>query len=272
MSGSGDDDRQPRDHGGMRVMTWNVWGRFGVWQQREPEMVRALTSVRPDLLALQETWATSETSQAEVFRDALGLHATYAASRMPVDSDADVELGLAVLSRWPLLGEQHCRLPSEDAPDTIALLVEVDHPAGRLHFATTCLDWEQDHGSHRLAQAHALGVLLNDPGLDGPLPVLLAGDLNAPPDSAEIHALTSTMTDCWTAHGHDEQGQTYSSSNPHTKQDDWHADSRIDYVLARPGEAAQPLDVSHVALVGMDASDGHPLPSDHYAVVVDLQP
>ena len=130
--------------------------------------MRALTSVQPDLLALQETWATSETTQAEVFGAALGLYTTYAASRMPVDSDPDVELGLAVLSLWPLLREQHYRLPSEDAPDTIALLVEIDHPAGRLHFATTCLDWEQDRGSHRLAQAHALGVLLNDPGLGRP--------------------------------------------------------------------------------------------------------
>lgn len=46
---------------------------------------------------------------------------------------------------------------------------------------------------------------------------------------------------------------------------------RIDYVLARAGEAAQPLGVSHAELVGTDASDGHPVPSDHYAVVVDLQ-
>jgi endonuclease/exonuclease/phosphatase family metal-dependent hydrolase len=167
--------------------------------------------------------------------------------------------------------EQHCRLPSEGAPDTIALLVEIDHPAGRLHFATTCLDWEQDHGSHRLAQAHALGVLLNDPGLDGPLPVLLAGDLNAPPDSAEIHALTSTITDCWAVRRHDDCGHTYSSSNPHAKQRDWHADSRIDYVLARAGEAAQPLDVSHAALVGTEASNRRPVPSDHFGVAVDLQ-
>jgi exonuclease III len=63
----------------MRVMTWNVWGRFGAWQQREPEILKAPSSVRPDLLALQETWATSETTQAEVFSAALGLHATYPA-------------------------------------------------------------------------------------------------------------------------------------------------------------------------------------------------
>jgi hypothetical protein len=80
---------QPGHHDGLRVMTWNVWGRFGAWHQREPAILHTLTS--------------------------------------------------------------------QDAPDTIALLVEIEHPAGRLHFATTSLDWEQDHGSHRLAQARALG-------------------------------------------------------------------------------------------------------------------
>jgi endonuclease/exonuclease/phosphatase family metal-dependent hydrolase len=182
--------------------------------------------------------------------------------RMPADSDPDVELDLTVLSRWPLLSERHFRLPSEDGLDTIALLVEADHPVGRLHVATTCLAWEQDHGSQRLAQAHALGVLVNDPRLHGPLPVLLAGDLNALQGRTEIHALTSTMTDCWTACRPDEPGHTYSSSNPRTKQEDWHTDSRIDYVLARAGEPAQPLDVLHTGLVGMDASDGQAVPSD----------
>jgi endonuclease/exonuclease/phosphatase family metal-dependent hydrolase len=253
----------------VRVMTWNVWGRFGAWRERERAIVDTLRSAQSDLLALQETWRTSVTTQAEVLGTELGLHATYAQSRMPVDSDPDVELGVALLSRWPLSDVQVHRLPSEQVPATIALMAHVDHPAGRLHFATTCLDWEQDHSSHRLAQSHALEALFADTALDGRQPVVLAGDLNAPPDSAEIQALTATMADCW-ARGTREPGYTYSAGNPHIRRGDWHTDSRIDYVLARPGTPGRAVDVQHVTLAGLNAADGLPVPSDHYAVVVDL--
>lgn len=250
-------------------MTWNVWGRFGAWRGRERAIVDTLTWVQADLLALQETWRTSATAQADVLGVELGLHAAYAATRMPMDTDPDVELGVAVLSRWPMSDVQTRRLPPEQYPATMALLVQVDHPAGHLYFATTCLDWEQDRSSHRMAQALALKALLMDGGLDGPQPVVLAGDLNARPDSAEMQALTTTMTDCWVEGTH-EPGHTYSSANPHIRRGDWHTDSRIDYVLARPGTSRTPLEVQHVALAGLHATDGLPVPSDHYAVVVDL--
>ena len=41
--------------------------------------------------------------------------------------------------------------------------------------------------SDHLAQTRALARLLVDPSLDGPLPVVLTADLNAAPETPQIH-------------------------------------------------------------------------------------
>ncbi len=46
-----------------RIMTWNVWWRFGPrWRDRQPVLLRTIRDVRPDVVALQESWATASTS------------------------------------------------------------------------------------------------------------------------------------------------------------------------------------------------------------------
>jgi endonuclease/exonuclease/phosphatase family metal-dependent hydrolase len=250
----------------MRVMTWNVWGRFGPWQERETAISETIASERPDVLALQETWSTGTTTQADLLASRHGLHAAFAPSHMP--DDPDVELGLAVLSRWPIAGARQLRLETGDGLHTVALMTDVQHPEGTLRFMTACLDWEEDRQAHRLRQARELLAVLTSPELDGPLPVVLAGDLNAPPHTVEIHELAGPLTDCWAA-GQTDPGHTFDSANPHVPDDDWHTDTRIDYVFARPGSPARPVNVESAALAGRPVA-GRQVPSDHYAVVVEL--
>ncbi len=38
----------------VRVLTWNVWGRFGSWQAREAALIGTLKTLQPDVVALQE--------------------------------------------------------------------------------------------------------------------------------------------------------------------------------------------------------------------------
>jgi hypothetical protein len=99
--------------------------------------------------------------------------------------------------------------------------------------------------------------------------VLLAADLNAPPGSREVRALTEVMVDTWEAGAGDPDAVTLSAANPFapteaTKQ----LDRRIDYVLARPGTRGRPVPVRRAFVAGVTA-DGPP-PSDHDAVVADL--
>ena len=40
----------------IRVLTWNVWGRFGPWQERVTALIGTLEALAPDVVALQEAW------------------------------------------------------------------------------------------------------------------------------------------------------------------------------------------------------------------------
>ncbi|MPZ71713.1 MAG: hypothetical protein GEU74_00540 [Nitriliruptorales bacterium] len=265
---------------GMRIVTWNVWWRFGGnWREREPRIVSRLRDLAPDVVGLQEVWAAAGVTQADLIADALGMHAAFAAPSLPPPPDPPespdqmgVVLGSGLVSRWPILEVSHRRLPSTHrAFEPVMLLATLDHPAGPLHVLTGDTEWEPAHADDHLAQTRRLAELATDPALDGPLPVLVAADLNAAPDSVEMQPLLEVMTDTWTAGGGDPRGRTLRSEHPFAplearKQ----LDRRIDYVLARPGRPGGTVDVRRAFSVG-DPEDGlHP--SDHDAVVIDLAP
>jgi hypothetical protein len=47
----------------MRVVTWNVWGLYGPWQEREAAISTTLHDAGPDILVLTESWAKGGDSQ-----------------------------------------------------------------------------------------------------------------------------------------------------------------------------------------------------------------
>lgn len=262
----------------MRVMTWNLqWRERDDWQARQPGILSALRAAPPDIATLQEVWCTAETTQARLLADQLGMHVAFGAPSLPPPpqppkrpDQVGVDVGVAVLTRWPILDVLRHRFPSRHRPEVVALAVVVDHSRGPLHVVTSCIDWESEFGAQRLAQTRALAALVTDPVRDGPLPVLLTGDLNAPPTSPEIKVLTAVMADAWIQAGHAaDPGHTLSTSNPLAPREARHLiDQRIDYILARPGTPAHPVVVEQ-AFVASDAQGGlHP--SDHFAVVADF--
>ena len=243
----------------MRFMTWNVWGRFGDrWQRRQRAIAETLRAHRPEFVALQESWRMDGRTQAGELGAELGMTPLFAPSRMPADPHPGVRLGLAILSRFPVRRvEQH---PLSD--DTIALRAEIRLGSRSMHFVTSCLDWEEDHEQERLEQADALAELVTELHAGGDR-VVVAGDLNAPPDHPEIGRLMDVLDDCWRPSTADD-GITYSSHNRYVDHDEWLEDSRIDYILA----TGEPLD-RRSTLVGFDEDRGNP-PSDHYAVLTDV--
>ena len=101
--------------------------------------------------------------------------------------------------------------------------------------------------------------------------MLLTADLNAPPDSPQVRALSDSMVDTWVAGGGDPAAVTLSTTNPFAPTEARRQiDQRIDYVLARPGTTGQALSVQR-AFVADAPVAGLP-PSDHYAVIADLGP
>jgi endonuclease/exonuclease/phosphatase family metal-dependent hydrolase len=239
-------------------MTWNVWGRFGDrWLRRQRAIAETVRGQRPDFVALQETWCSAGQAQTGLLGLELGMASAFAPSRMPRDPDPGVRLGLGILSRFPLRKVERHTLST----GTVALRAEIRLGTSRLHFVTSCLDWEEDHQRERFAQASSLAALVSELRAGGD-PVIVAGDLNAPPGRPELEPLLAVLDDCWQPDTYD--GVTYSSRNPYLGAGEWLEDHRIDYVLAGRG-----LTPSGSRLAGLDEDHGRP-PSDHYAVVTDV--
>ncbi|MGA5302394.1 endonuclease/exonuclease/phosphatase family protein [Nucisporomicrobium flavum] len=265
----------------MRVVTWNVWWRFGGrWPEREPRIAAALARHSPDLVALQETWGTAGGSQPRALADRLGLRGSvFVPTSLPpvppepeTPDQAGVTMGIGLMSRWPLRSVEVYDLPHDlrTGPAPTAVLATVDHPAGPLHTFVTCLEWQPQYAPDQLAQARVLARLAADPRLDGPLPVLVMGDLNAYPGQPEIAPLSETLVDLWAAAGGSPDAVTLDPAHPQAPVEATHLiGRRIDHILARPGDPARPLRPTRAFLIG-DRPDEGLYASDHWAPAVDL--
>jgi endonuclease/exonuclease/phosphatase family metal-dependent hydrolase len=121
-----------------------------------------LEALRPDVAGLQEVWATRETTRAHQLAEQLGMHATFAAPSLPPPpspaerpDQAGVEVGVAVLSRWPILTVHQHRLPSRHRPQIVALAAVLDHPGGPLHVVVSCLNWKPEPAAQPLCPGPA---------------------------------------------------------------------------------------------------------------------
>jgi len=259
-----------------RVMTWNTWGRFGPWEAREPAIVATIAAAGADVVALQEAWFDADgTTQAQRLGDALGLSWAHGGDELLFETWG---LGFAVLSRWPIRSHHYEALPPlGDGWGGALLTAVVDGPRGELSVFSVALDAPPQAS---LARQHAVRCLAERVAAHRKAqrgPLLVCGDLNAPPDSDEVRMLTGrrevasegfVLFDAWEVAG-EGPGATWTKANP------WAAplllpDRRIDYVFTGwPGRGGR----GHVVaarLAGTEAVDGV-VPSDHYAVVADLR-
>lgn len=263
----------------LRVMTWNLWWRFGPWQARQDAIAAVLAEQSADLIGLQEVWAEEGgINQAEALGARLGLHVAHGELRYR----NGLAFTNAVLSRWPFEWHDHVVLPDAagGASHRQAVVARVATPFGPVLFVTTHLDWAFDGSATRQAQATALCRLVDayrpDPA-DG-FPAVLTGDLNAVPHSDEVRMLTGAapvpvpglaFTDAWEVAGGADAGHTWHGANPYLA-DASYPNRRLDYVLVswpRP----KPLgSVRSVRLAGTEPVDGV-MASDHYAVVAELR-
>src|ERR671916_1927038 len=116
----------------IRVGTWNLWWRFGVWDRRHRTIARVLELVDADVLGLQEVWSTERENQAEALAARLGMHFVWAPSPRPERwqqriGDASIGVGTALLSRWPFVDQGVRALPDAEM---MAVYAVVDTPTG----------------------------------------------------------------------------------------------------------------------------------------------
>ena len=258
----------------LRVLTWNLWWRFGPWEQRQAPILEVLRQTDADVIGLQEVWATEDGDQLDDLAGALGYHA----ARSPDPSPHG--FGNAVLSRWPIDDHDWVHLPAANGqPEHRTVLhARIAAPFGPLTFFTTHLDHHLGHSALRCDQvtriADFVAARRNDPE-DG-FPPVLCGDFNAAPDSDEIRRLVGltqppvedlVFHDSWAQVG-EGRGLTWNCDNPYITDTTW-SRQRIDYVFVgwpRPKPTGNPR---RAWLIGTEPVDGV-VPSDHYGITVEL--
>ncbi|MEW4530717.1 endonuclease/exonuclease/phosphatase family protein [Maioricimonas sp. JC845] len=204
----------------LRVLSYNIHHAEGVDGKLDLERIAGvIRAVEPDLVALQEVDSNVRRSEsvdqpAELAR-LTGMEGVFG---------GNIELqgggyGNAVLSRLPIVRHENHRLPRFDNGEQRGVLeVEVTLPGdrGRLLLLATHFDHRRNE-RERIASAEAINRMV---AKRSGLPALLAGDLNALPESETLRVLGRQ----WTRSNAEVQ-PTFPAQKPNRQ---------IDYVLFRP--------------------------------------
>ncbi len=270
-----------------RVLSWNLWWRFGDWEARQPLIDHAIAEAQADIIGLQEVWRTVSESQSDRLADAAGLaNVAWSPNRQPerwrsrlVDGPDDLDCGLAIISRWPITETAEIELPNGDRPPSgrTALAAVIEHPRGPLLFVTTHLEAHPARSAVRVDQLNAVASMVHELSMRSgsePLPSIVCGDLNAEPHSDEVRRFSGLQTaphvddlafqDAWHVAGpENDPGWTWRKECPHIAAGN--PSARIDYVFCDLRSR-----IAGVDLVGIGPSTMWP--SDHAGVVAVIAP
>ncbi|ASR39039.1 endonuclease [Prauserella marina] len=270
----------------MRVLTWNLWWRFGPWERRREAIAAVLRDLRPDVAGLQEVWAADGDNLARWLANELGMHWTFAQVGDPRPwqrriGDPAIGVGNAVLSRWPITARQVAELPGVHGEDRgrIALHARIAAPGHDLPFFTTHLAAAADASAVRCEQVKALATFVAAHRDGTSFPPVITGDFNARPDSDEIQLFGGYKTapavagqvllDAWEHASPTQPSATWDTANPFVAVY-FGPSARVDYIHVGPPGPGGLGDVTSVRRAG-DAAHGGVWPSDHAAVVADLR-
>src|SRR5579883_473810 len=79
----------------LRVLTMNLWQRYGAWADRQAVLIDGLRALHPDLVAFQEVIKTDEYDQ---MLDLLGPEWNFAHQQQRGPEG----MGISIASRWPI--------------------------------------------------------------------------------------------------------------------------------------------------------------------------
>lgn len=256
----------PVIHGASQTLTvlqWNVFhGGRGTDDRAVPaRQVNWMAAKHPDVVSLNEVTA----EQAEVYRQRLedATGETWYSHHVRAQDDG---IGNQILSRHPFLGTDsyHMRTNGQYRRAVAEASIEVGGTV--VHVFSAHLD----NSSSEVRRAQATELLGFMSGFNGAR--LLAGDLNARPESPEIQLLTSRLADAWTAAVQQARATAYPDNPP--GPDTRTRVGRIDYILYSRGLTAVQADIPDLRDLSADApavqmgtlDDAGVRPSDHNLV------
>lgn len=257
-----------------RVVTWNVWGRYGEWSTRLHALIEELQRFTPDIVCLEEAWTTPRENQADMVGEALGLSHRFSWGDWQQDGWMS---GVAICSRWPITTHHQRSLPGDADAAGSAVNARIDGPRGPIDLFVVMLDYPLHASGVRQQQIRELAEFVNETASPRHL-LVICGDFNAGPDSDELRMLTGrsepavagmVFYDAWEVAGDSGPGFTWSNQNPLAAVA-LLPDQRVDYVLSawpRRGGAGHP---TRCELLGVRPPAEAQL-SDHYGVSTDLR-
>ncbi len=219
----------------LRVMSYNVHNCSGTDGVRDYARVAGVISkYDPDLVAIQEVDSMTSRQKRDVTAQ-LAARTGYYGYFAPAIPHTGGKYGVAILSKKPVLSIRQYELPCSSEIRTLAVAEYKDYYFICTHFSL--------HEEYRLKAVEIAREVVA--GLDKP--VLLAGDLNAYPDSKPLKKFEEFMVVL-----NDTSKPTFSATNP-TKC--------IDYVL---GAGAHFVVKKSFSGIGCQASD-------HLPIYVDVE-
>lgn len=237
----------------VTVASYNIHHASGADGVLDLERIaRVLEGTGAEVIGLQEVdrhfGARSEyVDQAAWLAQRLGMSYCYSAN-LDLDPEAGRterrEYGTAILSAYPIDDCTNTLLPNHPGGEQRGLgQVDVHVRGVELRFYNTHLTHQSAQG--RIDQA----AVFNEQAQTAGMPVVLVGDLNAEPDSAEYDVFTEVLADVWPVIG-EGPGYTFDSDDPI---------GRIDYVLTS-------ADVTPLSAEVIDS-----LASDHMPLVAEVE-
>lgn len=241
----------------LRVLSYNIHHGEGLDGKLDLERIAGvIKAAKPDLVSLQEVdrgaTRTGKADQLAKLAELTGMKSAFGQA-MAYDGGG---YGIGILSRFEIGATRTVPLPGAPKEEPRCLLladvsVPDDSRPGKVRqvrFGATHLNHR--NAAERLAQAkHMLTAVPAD------IPAIIAGDLNAVPESPEIRALTEKYLDA-TARPLPARADPRAEERLLT----WPADrprSKIDYVL--PGPAAAWRAIEAVVIPEAVASDHRPV-------------
>lgn len=236
----------------VRVLVFNMHaGKDAKGVDNLQRIADVVKDTRADIVLLQEvdrfTTRSGKVDQVATLKSYTGYNAAFGKTLDYQGGD----YGIAVLSRWSILGDTLFHLPVNPPQARAggsyeprgALRVSIAAPGGAIHVVNTHLDASRADSFRRqeIPQVLAIAAEMKIPGAL----VLVGGDLNSEPPSDVLGAVRAAgWVDLWTKCGSGND-LTYPQVKPV---------KRIDYLLARPGVTCK-----RASVLTTDASDHRPV-------------
>lgn len=240
----------------IRLVTLNTWKDEGDWTARMAAIGAGLTALQPDIICLQEVYVGGGRDTGQWLAAALGRHCTHLAAREKLRGGIPSSSGVAILSRMPPTGSIAIALPTTpDDGGRNALIARLATPQGPVAVASLHLSHlrSPDAGPLRAAQLAALVA-----AADADMPLILAGDFNAPATAPELALLQAPG---WTSTAPLLAGQSSLIGRPA---------ALIDHVAIRAPSGNLGMHQAQIVLDRPDAAGV--MPSDHAGVLAELAP